>query len=71
MGFEVLPSKTNFLFVKSDKIDGKALYERLKARGILVRHFDGARISPFNRVTVGTKEQMDAFLRAVKEIVKE
>jgi histidinol-phosphate aminotransferase len=71
LGFTVLPSKTNFLFVQSDAVDGKTLYEKLKARGILVRHFGGERIAPFNRVTVGTREQMDAFLQAVKEIVKE
>ena len=71
LGFTVLPSKTNFLFVRSDAVDGKTLYEKLKARGILVRHFDGERIAEYNRVTVGTKEQMDALLRAVKEIVKE
>ncbi|MBE5752163.1 MAG: histidinol-phosphate transaminase [Clostridiales bacterium] len=71
LGFKVLPSKTNFLFVQSDEVDGKTLYEKLKARGILVRHFNGERIAAFNRVTVGTREQMDAFLQAVKEIVKE
>ncbi|MBR2623318.1 MAG: aminotransferase class I/II-fold pyridoxal phosphate-dependent enzyme, partial [Clostridia bacterium] len=71
LGFEVLDSKANFLFAKSDKMDGAALYERLKARGVLVRHFNGARIRQFNRITVGTKEQMDTLLAAVKEILKE
>lgn len=71
LGFEVLDSKANFLFAKSDKMDGAALYERLKARGVLVRHFNGARIRQFNRITVGTKEQMDTLLASVKEILKE
>ncbi len=71
MGFTVLPSKTNFLFVKSDKIGGAELYEKLKARGVLVRHFTGERIAEFNRVTIGTKAQMDVFLTKVNEIIKE
>ena len=71
MGFEVLPSKANFLFAKSEKIDGAALYEKLKARGVLVRHFTAERISAFNRITIGTKAQMDVFLKNVREILEE
>ena len=71
MGFNVLPSKTNFLFAKSNVIDGRQLYQKLKAKGILVRHFNTERISAFVRVTIGTKTQMDAFLQAVAEIIKE
>ena len=71
MGFEVLDSKTNFLFARSEKIDGKEWYERLKEKGVLVRHFTAKRISDFNRITIGTKEQMDVFLQKTKEILKE
>ena len=71
LGFEVLPSKTNFLFAKSEKIGGQALYERLKARGVLVRHFTGERIKEFNRITIGTQAQMEIFLAKVQEILKE
>jgi histidinol-phosphate aminotransferase len=70
MGFEVFDSNTNFLFVKTEKIGGKALYEELKKRGVLVRNFTSERIKDYNRVTIGTKEQMDAFLQAVEEILK-
>ena len=71
LGFKVLPSKTNFLFATSPKIDGGELYEKLKAKGVLIRHFNGERIKQFNRITIGTKEQMDIFLRLVKEILEE
>ena len=71
LGFEVLDSKTNFLFARSEKIDGQALYEKLKTRGVLVRHFNGERIKEFNRITIGTRAQMEAFLTQVKEILEE
>ncbi len=71
LGFEVLDSKANFLFATSKKISGAALYEKLKARGILVRHFTGERIKEYNRVTVGSKEQMQALIEKIKEIVEE
>lgn len=71
LGFVVLESKTNFLFVRSADVDGEELYKKLKAKGVLVRHFSSERISRFNRVTIGTKEQMDVFLRCVEEILKE
>lgn len=71
MGFELLDSKTNFVFARCDKIEGAKLYEKLKARGVLVRHFNNERIKEFNRITIGTKEQMDVFLKNVQEILDE
>ena len=62
-------SKTNFLFAKTDKIEGGELYKELKKRGVLVRHFSKEKISDYIRLPIGTKEQMDVFLSAVKEII--
>ena len=69
LGFTVLPSKANFIFVKTDKIDGGELYKTLKAKGILVRHFTNLRICQFNRVTIGTKKQMETFIDTLKEVI--
>ena len=71
LGFEVLPSLTNFVFAKTDKMAGEALYLELKRRGILVRHFGKAEITDYNRITIGTKEQMEAFIATVSDILKE
>ena len=71
LGFSVTDSKANFLFVNSDRIDGELLYKELKKRGVLVRHFTTEKIAQYNRITVGTKEQMDVFLEKTKEILME
>lgn len=69
LGFCMPESKTNFLFVMHPKLDGKKLYMDLKAGGILVRYFDRPRISQYNRITIGTKAQMDTLLAALKEML--
>ena len=71
LGFSVLPSAANFVFAKNPAIDGKKLYLRLKEAGILVRYFDKERLREYNRITIGSREQMDALLTAIKHILKE
>ncbi len=69
LGFEVLPSQTNFLFAKTDKMDGGELYEALKDKGILVRHFTNPRIAQYNRITIGSRSEMEIFIKCVKEVL--
>ncbi len=70
MGFICTDSKANFIFAKNVEIGGEELYLQLKARGILVRHFGNPLICDYNRITVGTKEQMDCLLREIASILK-
>ena len=70
MRFEVLPSKANFVFARHPHADGGFLYRQLKARGVLVRHFDSPRIKDFLRITIGTPEQMEVLLDALKRILE-
>lgn len=71
LGFCVLDSKANFVFAKHEKISGEELYLGLKERGILVRHFSSEKIKEFNRITIGTLEQMKVFIQTVKQIMEE
>lgn len=70
LGFEVLDSKANFLFARSDKISGQGLYERLKENGILVRYFSKERIKDYNRITIATAEAMKRLIETIKEILR-
>ncbi len=71
LGFEVLSSKANFIFAKSQKISGKELYLKLKEKGVLIRHFDKDRISDFIRITIGSLEEMQIFISKIKDILGE
>jgi histidinol-phosphate/aromatic aminotransferase/cobyric acid decarboxylase-like protein len=71
LGFSVLPSKANFVFATHENMDGEKLYLELKKRGVLIRHFTKERICRYNRITIGTKEQMQILIDTIKDIQKE
>jgi histidinol-phosphate aminotransferase len=70
LGYTVIPSRTNFLFVQSPKKSGPDLFALFRERGILTRHFNKPRITDFLRVSIGTDEEMDTFIAACMEIEK-
>jgi histidinol-phosphate aminotransferase len=65
MDFEVIPSAANFIFIRSPCQTGEALFTTLKKQGILVRYFNKPRITDFLRVSIGTDEEMDIFLKVL------
>ena len=69
LGFTLGDSRTNFLFAKCPAPGGKALYQALKEKGVLVRHFDKPRLNEYLRITVGSRAQMETLLAALREIL--
>lgn len=67
-GWEYIPSKTNFVLVRNHKVSGEQVYQKIKKEGILVRHFSTKGIEDYVRITIGTKEQMDALKKAMEAI---
>ena len=71
LGFSMTDSMTNFVFAKHEKVGGKEIYLRLREKGILVRHFDAGRIKDYNRITIGSLDEMKALISALREILEE
>ena len=68
LGFETIPSSANFIFTKHPKHDAAKLSAALREKHIIVRHFKLPRIDQYLRITIGTDEQCDALVKAIKEI---
>ena len=68
LGFEVLPSKANFIFARHKDQPGEVLAKSLREQGIIVRHFNKPRISEFLRITIGTVDQNDALIAGLESL---
>lgn len=69
LGFDVLPSSANFLFARPSGISAEELFKKLRENGVLVRYFKKPRISDRLRISVGTDEETDALIAAIKKIL--
>ena len=70
MGFETLPSGANFIFTKHRSKDAVMIFKKLRESGVIVRHFnEPERISQYLRITIGTQEEMRAFISILKVII--
>lgn len=71
LGFDLTDSVANFLLARHPRVDGRALYLKLREKGVLVRHFDHPAVAQYNRITVGSLEDMQQLLKVLKEILGE
>ena len=70
LGFQTLPSATNFILTKPPRFAARTWLKRLRERKILVRWLTDARVKDFLRITIGGEREMATLLRAVKAILK-
>ena len=71
LGFDVLPSQTNFIFARPPKISAETWLQRWREKKILVRWFSHPAIRDRVRITIGTDAEIDALLRATRQILRE
>ncbi len=70
LGFEIIPSQTNFLFVKPPKYPAQEWLEKLRSKNILVRWFDTPATRDFLRITIGTASQMDSTASTILRLLR-
>ncbi|OUY07760.1 histidinol-phosphate transaminase [Acinetobacter populi] len=69
LGFEILPSKANFVFATHPQHQAIDLAKGLREQGVIVRHFNRPRIDQFLRITIGTLEQNQRLIDSLKQIL--
>ncbi|QAT41846.1 histidinol-phosphate transaminase [Aminipila luticellarii] len=69
LGFTVLDSKANFVLVKNNSLTGEEYCEALRNKNILVKHYTNFKIKDYVRITIGTFEQMESFIKVTKDIL--
>ena len=71
LGFNVIPSKANFIFAGHPTYPAGELFIKLREKGVLVRYFNKDRINNYLRISIGSEEEMEFFIEKVKEIIKD
>ncbi len=69
LDFDILPSSANFVFARHKSAKGADLARALREHAVLVRHFNAPRIEDFLRITIGTAEQTEKLLAALRDIL--
>lgn len=69
IGFKVLPSKANFIFVTHPARDAAELATQLREQGVLVRYFNKPRIDQYLRITIGTDQQNQRLVETLKTLL--
>lgn len=69
--FKVIPSKANFIFITHPIYPASELFSKLREKSVLVRYFSKDKIDNYLRVSIGSEEEMEFFIKKVKEIIDE
>lgn len=71
LGFHVIPSKTNFVFVTHNLISGEEYHKALREKGVLTRYYKQPKIDNYVRISIGTDEEMDKVIKITDDILSE
>ncbi len=71
LGFTFPDSRTNFIYARHGSVSGREIYRAMSEQKIYLRYFDGPRLSPFVRITVGKDEEMDVLFKALEKFLNE
>lgn len=69
LGFQVLPSQTNFLLVKPPRFKARTWLQKLRQHAVLVRWFSQPEVSDYLRITIGTPAEMRRLVKAARQIL--
>ncbi len=69
LGFEVLPSVANFIFARHPQHDAAQLAAGLRAKSVIVRHFNAPRISQYLRISIGNPAECAALMAALRAVL--
>ena len=69
LGFTYPQSSSNFVFASHKTIPAKEIFEKAKEEKIYVRYFDKPRINNYLRISIGTDEEMKAFVKFLEKLV--
>jgi len=68
LGYEVVPSRANFLLVRFENSD--KVYQYLQVKGVIVRPLKGYALEEHLRISVGTEEQNNRVLSILAQYQK-
>jgi len=71
LGFDIVPSAANFLLVTHRSVPARKIFDELNDRRILVRYFDSPRLDNSLRISIGTDDEMESLVEAVRTIIDE
>ena len=69
IGFNIVPSKANFIFISHPKVKAEEIFHKLKQEAVLVRYFNKPRINNYLRVSIGNDDEMKALIIALNKIL--
>ncbi len=69
LGFDIIPSTANFIFVKHPKFNASDIAASLRKKAIIVRHFDAKKIHQHLRISIGTDAENAQLISVLTDVL--